>query len=73
MLPAVAEKKIAAGGYMVLRPDSGDPVEKVLMGLEAAEKVFGVDINAKGFKTPRGEESRRWACTPTTRRYQTRA
>jgi len=70
VLPAVAEKKIAAGGYMVLRPDSGDPVEKVLMGLEAAEKVFGVDINAKGFKTPRGEESRR-ACTPTTRRFKT--
>ena len=50
----MAQKKVAAGGYMVLRPDSGDPVEVVLAGLEAGEKVFGVDVNAKGYKTPRG-------------------
>lgn len=30
-LPAVASKKIEKGGYMVLRPDSGDPTEAVLM------------------------------------------
>lgn len=35
---------------MVLRPDSGDPVEAVLEALKAAEKVFGVDVNAKGYK-----------------------
>ena len=35
---------------MVLRPDSGDPVEAVLAALRAAEQVFGVDTNAKGYK-----------------------
>ena len=39
---------------MVLRPDSGDPVQTVVLGLRAAEKVFGCDINSKGFKVPRG-------------------
>ena len=27
----MASKKIGKGGYMVLRPDSGDPTEAVLM------------------------------------------
>ena len=53
-LPSVAAAKIGAGGYMVLRPDSGDPVEAVLAALEAAEKVFGADANRKGFRVPRG-------------------
>lgn len=35
---------------MVLRPDSGNPVEAVLQALKAAEQVFGADVNAKGFK-----------------------
>ena len=50
MLPSVAEKKVGRGGFMVLRPDSGDPVKAVLEALMAAEKVFGVDINNKGYK-----------------------
>ncbi|KAK9865476.1 hypothetical protein WJX84_011030 [Apatococcus fuscideae] len=54
VLPAVAAKKTEKGGYMILRPDSGDPLEAVLAALRAAEKVFGVDINKKGFKVPRG-------------------
>ena len=54
VVPSIAEAKVGAGGYMVLRPDSGDPVETVLAGLEAAEKVFGVDVNKKGYKVPRG-------------------
>ena len=33
---------------------AGDPVEAVLLALEAAEKVFGVDTNARGYKVPRG-------------------
>jgi nicotinamide phosphoribosyltransferase len=53
VLPAIATKKVGAGGYMVLRPDSGDPVETVLMGLRAAEKVFGADVNSKGYKVIR--------------------
>lgn len=54
VLPAVAAAKVGAGGFMVLRPDSGDPVESVLAALEAAEKVFGADTNGKGFRVPRG-------------------
>eukprot|EP00798_Chlamydomonas_sp_ICE-L_P002408 gene2408-8719_t len=40
-LPVVAKKQIGKGGYMVLRPDSGDPNDAILMGLVAAEKVLG--------------------------------
>jgi nicotinamide phosphoribosyltransferase len=71
VLPSIATKKLEKGGYMVLRPDSGDPVETVLMALRqvqasfssqspnlsffrAAEKVFGVDINGKGYKVTKG-------------------
>jgi nicotinic acid phosphoribosyltransferase len=53
ILPQIAEKKKKAGGHFVLRPDSGDPVEAVLMGLEAAEKAFGADTNKLGFKVVR--------------------
>ena len=52
VLPAVAQRKLARGGFMILRPDSGDPVEAVLLALDAAEKVFGVDVNRKGYKVP---------------------
>ncbi|KAF8927275.1 hypothetical protein BGZ47_002241 [Haplosporangium gracile] len=54
VLPEVASFKLEKGGFLVLRPDSGDIVESVLMGLRAAEKVFGADVNKKGFKLIRG-------------------
>jgi hypothetical protein len=54
ILPTVAAKKLAKGGFLVLRPDSGDAVQTVVMGLRAAEEVFGCDVNQKGFKVPRG-------------------
>ncbi|KAJ2743911.1 hypothetical protein GGI20_003387 [Coemansia sp. BCRC 34301] len=54
VLPAVASKKVAKGGYLVIRPDSGDQVEAVLMGLRAADRVFGSDVNSKGFRVVRG-------------------
>ena len=54
VLPAVAQHKLDRGGFMILRPDSGDPTEAVLAALHAAEEVFGVDVNSKGFKVPRG-------------------
>lgn len=31
VIPVIAKAKTARGGFMVLRPDSGDPVEAVLM------------------------------------------
>jgi len=32
----------------------GDPVEAVLLALEAADRVFGVDLNSRGYKVPKG-------------------
>ncbi len=32
----------------------GDPVEAVLLALEAAERVFGVNTNSRGYKVPKG-------------------
>ncbi|KAJ3108247.1 hypothetical protein HDU97_001781 [Phlyctochytrium planicorne] len=54
ILPSIAKLKVAKGGALVLRPDSGDPVEVVLQGLKAAEKVFGATKNSKGFKVIQG-------------------
>lgn len=54
ILPSVASFKLEKGGFLVLRPDSGDICESVLQGLRAAEKVFGVDVNQKGYKIIRG-------------------
>lgn len=54
VLPSVAAKKVAKGGFLILRPDSGDPLEAVLAALHAAEKVFGADVNQKGYKVPKG-------------------
>jgi nicotinamide phosphoribosyltransferase len=33
VLPSLAKLKVEKGGFLVLRPDSGDPVEVVLMAL----------------------------------------
>ena len=41
VLPAVRAEKVAAGGFWVLRPDSGDPTDAVLAGLRAADATFG--------------------------------
>eukprot|EP00775_Hariotina_reticulata_P005943 gene5943-6182_t len=54
VLPSVKEVKEAAGGFWVLRPDSGDPVEAVLAALRALDHVFGSDRNNRGYKVLRG-------------------
>ncbi|KAG9288193.1 hypothetical protein G9A89_020499 [Geosiphon pyriformis] len=54
VLPSIVPQKIEKGGYMVLRPDSGDQIQVILMALRAADKLFGSDINKKGFKVIRG-------------------
>lgn len=54
VVPSVAAEKVAKGGFWVLRPDSGDPVDAVLAGLLAADKTFGSDINTKGYKVTKG-------------------
>jgi len=54
ILPSISSHKVEKGGFMVIRPDSGDPVETVLMGLRACEKVFGATKNSKGYKVLNG-------------------
>eukprot|EP00842_Homolaphlyctis_polyrhiza_P004335 jgi/Hompol1/4902/HPOL_004012-RA len=54
VLPSVASLKVERGGFLVLRPDSGNPVDVVLQALNAADKIFGSDLNEKGFKVLRG-------------------
>ncbi|KAJ3075262.1 hypothetical protein HDU98_008738 [Podochytrium sp. JEL0797] len=54
VLPAVAAQKIGKGGFLVLRPDSGDPVAVVLEALRNADKVFGHITNSKGYKVING-------------------
>jgi len=50
VLPRVAPFLKQKGGTMILRPDSGDPIEVVLAGLSAAHKCFGHRVNGKGYK-----------------------
>lgn len=47
------EKVIASGATLVVRPDSGDPVEIVAKTLELLGARFGVDVNSKGYKVLR--------------------
>ena len=50
IIPKFAPRIKENNGVIVLRPDSGDPVEAVLFGMNAAEKAFGSFKNSKGFK-----------------------
>jgi nicotinamide phosphoribosyltransferase len=42
------------GGWLVARPDSGDPVETTLLGLRELEQALGSDRQESGLKTIRG-------------------
>lgn len=50
ILPQVAPLVAAKGGTHIIRPDSGDPVDSVLLGLEYAERAYGSTLNSKGYK-----------------------
>lgn len=69
VLPSVASLAVKKGGFLVLRPDSGDPVEVVLMALRAADQIFGSNVNQKGYKVSlllyhsRQGDSRSWCDT----------
>jgi len=54
ILPSVADSVSKRGGFLVIRPDSGDPVEQVIKGLKAAEKCFPTSVNSKGYKVIKG-------------------
>lgn len=40
---------LARNGTLVIRPDSGDPIESVLFTLRALSKAFGTSVNSKGY------------------------
>lgn len=44
------EKVQAAGGTLVVRPDSGDPVETPVQVVRQLAYAFGTHLNAKGYK-----------------------
>lgn len=50
ILPVVAKQVKAKGGTMVVRPDSGEPVEAVMKGLYACQQAFGFTFNKLGYK-----------------------
>jgi len=54
ILPSVADSVSKRGGFLVIRPDSGDPVSQVVKGLKAAEKCFPTSVNKKGYKVIQG-------------------
>ncbi len=54
VVPSVKEEKNKKGGLWVLRPDSGDPVEAIMMALQAGERAFGATVNKKGYKVLNG-------------------
>lgn len=44
------EKVLESGGTLVVRPDSGDPVEVTLRCIELLGEKFGFSVNEKGYK-----------------------
>ena len=44
------DEVIASGGTLVVRPDSGDPVEVVNQCLVLLDEAFGHTVNRKGYK-----------------------
>jgi len=54
VVPECANLAKSKGGFWVVRPDSGEPVECVIDALHALEKAFGITYNNKGFKVING-------------------
>ncbi|MGH0054543.1 MAG: nicotinate phosphoribosyltransferase, partial [Sphaerochaetaceae bacterium] len=44
------QEVIDSGAIVVVRPDSGDPLEQVVKALKGLEEKFGTTMNSKGFK-----------------------
>jgi len=49
-LPRLKDKIMSRNGKVVIRPDSGDPVDIILKSIPILDKVFGHTINSKGYK-----------------------
>lgn len=50
IVPVVAPIVKEKGGFHVVRPDSGNPVDCVVRGLKALEGPYGYLVNSKGYK-----------------------
>lgn len=48
--PTVKDRLIASGATWVVRPDSNDPVEMPVQTIIELDKVFGSEVNSKGYK-----------------------
>ena len=44
------EQIIAAGGTLVVRPDSGDMIDNIMYTLRKLGEIFGYTVNSKGYK-----------------------
>lgn len=44
------QKVLDRDGTLVIRPDSGDPVEMIMYALESLGEAYGYETNSKGFK-----------------------
>ncbi|MCO6913156.1 hypothetical protein LVR12_29075, partial [Pseudomonas aeruginosa] len=44
------DEVIASGATLVIRPDSGDPVEVVAESLHRLDEAFGHSLNSKGYR-----------------------
>lgn len=47
---ALHDKVIAAGGSLIVRPDSGDPIDTPVQVLAQLAYAFGTSLNGKGYK-----------------------
>jgi len=50
ILPALREVILGRDGKLVIRPDSGDPVEVICQSMEKLWATFGGTVNEKGYK-----------------------
>lgn len=51
---SLRDKVLASGSLLVIRPDSGDPVDTVLKVIRRIESWYGATTNSKGFKVLNG-------------------
>jgi nicotinamide phosphoribosyltransferase len=49
-LPRLKDRILLRDGKIVIRPDSGDPVDMIIKSIPILDKIFGSTINSKGYK-----------------------
>lgn len=76
--PSLKDKIFARDGFLVVRPDSGDPVSTTLKVIEILGEKFGTTVNDKGYKLlhPKiriiqGDGINRWSIEQILDNYKT--